>query len=255
MRILDIDLDFFLDDIAHSKGKSLKRLNKKDYIPWKEKDVIEFLEKQIGLDKTKPVKGKFFVHHEEVFDFLKSEINKKNLTPKFSITHVDAHSDLATGTDGCYTYIMEELLHRPVKKRDEISDAKPFQKINCGNFLVFILACGWIKDLTFVMHDKTKENYNPFFFKNNDPSTNIFQFKAYKRGLLTHSIAGSTDFIRSMQPYKFKKKGSQVKFIEMNWKEVKIKKPFDLIFLTQSPNFTPKTSDLLIPIIERYIAY
>jgi len=253
MRILDIDLDFFLDEIAHFRKKNEVRLNKKHYSPWSEAQVVDFLENRLGLDSANRIPGKHFIHHDEVFHYLKEQIEDGMLLPPFSVSHIDAHSDLATSIDGCFLYIMETMLRRPRELRTDVSDAKGLQKLNEGNFLIFMLACGWLSDLTFVKHDKTKEYYNPFFFKNNDTSTNIFQLKTYKKGLLRHYAVGSTNLQEKMGLFKYTRKGRQVKFNETNWRYFKTKKPFDYIFLTQSPNFTPSTSDALIHVIERYM--
>lgn len=58
MKILDIDMDFFLDNIAHWEN-GLDRLNDAEYKPWLEEEFREFLEKRCLLSRKNPIKGRF----------------------------------------------------------------------------------------------------------------------------------------------------------------------------------------------------
>jgi hypothetical protein len=49
MRILDLDLDFFLSSIAHDQSSGGARLSEKDFKPWASDNVREFLESPCGL--------------------------------------------------------------------------------------------------------------------------------------------------------------------------------------------------------------
>ena len=51
-RILDIDLDFFLNRVSDSREDE-KRLNKKKYYPWEKRTLKSFLENRCGLKKNK----------------------------------------------------------------------------------------------------------------------------------------------------------------------------------------------------------
>lgn len=252
MRILDIDLDFFLDEIAHFRKRNTQRLSNKKYIPWNYKQVECFLEKQIGLSKENPVAGKIFVHHDEVFHFLSKELQDDKITGPFSLTHIDAHSDMATGVDGCFLYIMEELLRRPLKKRYDVSTAGNWEKLNPGNFIIYMAACSMLQDLTFVKHHKTNEKHMPLFFEDNNVDSNILQMKVYNKGLIK-DLAMSTDLLGKISNYQSTNKGRRIKYKEADWCSYKNKRPFDRIFLTQSPSFTPSNSDDLIPVISQYM--
>ena len=58
MKILDIDLDFFLNDIANSRSDYGERLSSDEYFPWEAEDVKAFLECQCGLTKENKIKGR-----------------------------------------------------------------------------------------------------------------------------------------------------------------------------------------------------
>jgi hypothetical protein len=67
MRILDIDLDFFLDNIAHDNSSGGERLSEEDFKPWSEEAVREFLESRCGLSTGKRIPGKYIIHHHDAF--------------------------------------------------------------------------------------------------------------------------------------------------------------------------------------------
>ncbi|MGZ3858134.1 MAG: hypothetical protein ACXVLT_13145 [Flavisolibacter sp.] len=114
MRILDIDLDFFLNDKAHSSVTSTNRLDEAEYIPWQRKDVKCFLENNCGLNSDRRIPGKKFIHHIEVFNFLRSLQEQNKFQLQFSIDHVDAHADLGMG-DSSFVYISAQILTLPLR--------------------------------------------------------------------------------------------------------------------------------------------
>ena len=84
MRILDIDLDFFLSDV-HRWGQTGKRANKKFFIPWPEASVRRFLEDRCGLSTSAPRPGKLV----EVFHDWQERIDTGDLSTPFEGVHVD----------------------------------------------------------------------------------------------------------------------------------------------------------------------
>ncbi|NTW33329.1 MAG: hypothetical protein HGB12_12025 [Bacteroidetes bacterium] len=251
MRILDIDLDFFLDEIAHFRKRNNQRLNKNAYIPWNAGQVECFLENKLGLDKNNPLPGALFIHHDEVFDWCK-DLRMNENDESFSFVHVDAHSDLATGIDGCYIYIMETMLRKPIANRPEIKDAGYLQKLNPGNFLVFMAACEWVNEITFVKHHKSNELYNPLFFQDNNIATNNIQLKSYQLNIVK-KLAQGTNIINNIRNHNPIFQTTPIPFREVKWCDYNENNKFDYIFLTQSPSFTPRSSDKLIDVIKMYM--
>jgi hypothetical protein len=251
MKILDIDLDFFLDEIAHFRKRNNQRLNQKHYIPWNTGQVECFLEDKFGLRKDSPLPGVLFTHHDEVFHWCR-EFKRQGNAENFSIVHIDAHSDLATGIDGCYLYIMETMLRKPNLERPIVEDAGDWQKLNPGNFLIYMAACDWIENLTFVKHHKSNETYNPLFFQNNNVETNVLQLKSYNAGIVKNLAMGTRLFqqISNHNPVFLT---NPIPYREVKWCDYKENHKFDYIFLTQSPSFTPKTSDKLLETIKLYM--
>lgn len=48
-----------------------------------------------------------------------------------------------------YLYLSEEEKVYPKNL-----DTNEFMRINCGNYLLYAIACGWIRNLTYVIHSK-----------------------------------------------------------------------------------------------------
>jgi hypothetical protein len=69
MKILNLDLDFFIDGIVFNPNGMVRRANKKKYKPWSEQRVREFLENQCELSRSSRIPGRYGVHHNEVFDY------------------------------------------------------------------------------------------------------------------------------------------------------------------------------------------
>ncbi|MBQ1256824.1 MAG: hypothetical protein IIX93_06085, partial [Clostridia bacterium] len=59
MRVLDIDLDFFLNDVCPFADVG-QRPDVTGREPWKKEDVEHFLESRLLLSKTRPIPGRVF---------------------------------------------------------------------------------------------------------------------------------------------------------------------------------------------------
>lgn len=150
MKILDLDLDFFLNKIAYNvDDASGQRLSPEEYLVDSKEKVKLFLENQCGLSLVNKVPGKVVMHHNEALYVWNEMIKNRLLRKPFSITHVDAHPDLWFG-DRSITYIMTELTRLPLVNRNYIEDIDESQ-IKCGNYLTFAIALGWVESLEFVL--------------------------------------------------------------------------------------------------------
>ena len=92
-RILDIDLDFFLNKVSDAKENG-KRLKKKKYYPWSKDSLKSFLENRCFLIKDKPTPGRIVKQHHEAFLFWRELILDKKIKIPFELVHIDAHSDI-----------------------------------------------------------------------------------------------------------------------------------------------------------------
>ncbi|MFD2114813.1 UPF0489 family protein [Paenibacillus yanchengensis] len=242
--ILDIDMDFFLDHIAHWINGD-DRLDSDDFNPWSEQEFRKFLEDRCLLCREKPIQGRVVVNHHEAFFFWDELINSNTLKTPFKITHIDAHSDTGLGDSG-YTYIMGQLNNHPIDNRRSNLDTK---KVYMGNYLSYALACGWINDIDFVLHESWDNDIIRAHLKNFSDKEKMFQFKAYpqdiKMGMYYDRIIDGT-----ILPTKLDK---EIPYKLTPWKDFQAKEKFDYIVFCQSPGYTPKSADFMLDVIRDYI--
>jgi hypothetical protein len=248
MRVLDLDLDFFLDKRVESPP-SRGRPSPADVHPWRSCDIEEFLVKQCGLDPRNPLPGRAVVEHHELFDVWKDMVARGQLIIPFDLVHVDAHADMGMG-DGSPSFIMAELLHRDVAERTSPPRGGTYGLLE-GNYLAFAVACRWIRSLTYVVHphlyrDNCKKHDIPdCFFKNYDNTCNCLQQKA----LAPESLRS----IRRPQEFEPVHLEPEIAIRLVSGSEFKSESPFSLVFAAQSPRYTPSTADEVFSILRRFI--
>ncbi len=251
LRVLDIDLDFFLNERAINRGKYKKRrLSNVVFKPWEETEVRKFLEINCGLSKMSLTKGRFFQFHDEVFKYLRVLQQDAKFNLLFDIDHIDAHADLG-GSDNSPYYISSEFLHQTVTERI-FPRTSGYGAISPGNFLLFLISCQWVSDLQFITN-LTWDFDVPFWpFKNCDVTSRI-QLRKYSKEQMQdilENYVGCMDIgIEKNEPIDLE---PEVPFKAIHYPDFRSTAPYDLIFLTQSPSYTPKESDKLIPIIRSY---
>lgn len=243
MRILNFDMDFFLDKVAIGKPFDNIRLSDNEYTPWSEQEVRNFLKDTIGLSNSTPKLGAVLTHHVGFYCFIKKLILSKIISPPFDLIHIDAHADLGLG-DSKWSYIYQELLAHPINERLNHIKAN---KVNSGNYLLFMIALEWINTLTYIPH-KTEDGYDFIsdIMKNFNNFSEIIQLKYYKYG-----INFSDDDYQLNQHYIPQ---AEVPFkILKNMYNYDKSLQIDYIFLSQSPSYTPKSADFIIDIFREYI--
>ena len=251
MRVLDLDLDFFLDHIAHDRGEG-ERLSSEEYHPWNVESVIAFLEDRCGLGRQKRVRGRVITDHVEAFYYWRGLIQGNELTVPFDVIHVDAHADLGMG-DGGWAYLVSDVARRELPGR--ATDLREgHDALNSGNFLAFALGCRWISNLTYVYHHTRVPHGGPndlfaYHFKDLDATTNTLQLKRTDDPFLLNERnefqANVERGLIELEP--------EIPFEAVSPQDFRDDGDFDLVVLCRSPGFTPRESDLLIPVISRYI--
>lgn len=257
--LLDLDLDFFLSNIFfYARTDSTNRVTGDTYQPWTKEKTIDFLEHHCLLNLEQKIKGAYFVHHHAVFDYLREIILKhQDDDVQFNIDHIDGHADLGAGDEG-YIYICSELIHQPVKQRYYPQPKDVHQELSPGNFLAYALACRWVKSLNYIIRSDTGKDVLPIYCKNYDENSGFLQLKGFSR---THLDEMNKTF--DGLPYEkalvvLKKQiplflEPQVPFKMIPYEDFLASSTYDYICLTQSPGFTPKASDELIPLIMEYM--
>jgi hypothetical protein len=235
-RVLDLDLDSFLDGVAHWIAYDGDRLDGGEYPPWPIERVLAFLEEQCGLSGRLP--GFVVEQHAELFAHWRQAIDSGLLTPPFSVTHVDAHADLGLGDAG-YVHLMSELLFKPVEERR-------FPKVGAsglddGNWVSFAVACRWIGELTYVFNTTEPHpgDILSYVMEGFDPYADHLQLPAVCPADI-HALTMRLDKAPIVHHYEPK-----VPFRALPWRDFQATQPFDVVCLTRSPAFTPAESDAL----------
>ena len=243
MRVLDIDLDFFLDNVAMDRSDNDPRLKHDEYHPWSEADVRDFLELRCGLSTTRRIPGKFVTHHRDAFVWWHGLIKAKRLKPPFEVVHVDAHADLGGGTFGySKLFLGEELLHLPLEERADAAEAS--NKMDSGNYLVTAIACRWVSRLEYVMNPKNfLKDCEEWLYDPNGNGFDIALPKLQKRK--PGFFPGMTLSVLEHEP--------TIPFCPTIAEKVSYGGAFDFMLLCQSPAFTPSSADQLIPVIMEYM--
>lgn len=147
MRVLDLDLDFFLDKVLYGRGPDAARPDPSEANPWDESDVRGFLERRCRLSRSSRTPGRVFPNHDEVFRCW-NRLTKDGLLPvPFHLVHVDAHSDV-----GIWGTIQENIMGRLLHVRPDRRIAELGKAVNAGNFLAYTPALRWLASVELVRH-------------------------------------------------------------------------------------------------------
>ena len=240
--ILDIDLDFFLEDVSELAdiGQRPVLLNQN---PWNAERVREFLENKCMLSSKSPIPGRIFPTHDCALVFWAQLIIENRLKKPFHVTHIDAHSDLGIGAPGP-GYVLNSVLCRPPKMRADLKDPNALnkyyqaQKLDEANYLLFALAFQWIESLDNVRSPKSKPDM--------------------PRQLLQSGPDEIAPYIQLPQPFPelFNAKyGEEPRILYREFNDYslfKTESAYDFASLAISPRYTPAEADFLIPIISEY---
>lgn len=239
MKVLDIDLDYFLNDIALHRTDSGNRLSS-EYVPWGESEVRSFLELKCGLSLHRKLKGKIIRHHDESFNIWRDMHLNDEINNGLEVTHIDAHADLGLGDSG-WVEIMTDLLHK------DVDDRVYPKKISCGNYLAYAIACRWIKKLTYVTHPEWSDYCDiPWLLmKGFEDSSGAIQLKKYEKGTVPDVMN-----IKKIQPLSLE---PEVPFNIVSNTDYKTSEQYEYLIIAQSPGYTPKSSDSLLELFKEYM--
>ena len=238
LRVLDIDLDFFLD--CHERPQKTQERAEIQYEPWKPEDVTRFLEGNCGLDLTILPRGKLFIKHDEVYQFCKN-LRKENDRIKFHIDHVDAHADLGINDAGVIGLFTDIDL---IGGGDWITEGKEKEyELNPGNFLLFFLFQGWLASLTYINHSHLlNDDINTFILSNRNDKGSKLCAKYFED---MNDLMADQNGVESRCI-------SPVPFFSIDYRQFNNCHQYDYVLLSQSPDYTPFSSDELIRIISKY---
>lgn len=231
MRVLDLDMDFFLSGPCPLAEKG-KRPDEACAAVWDDGEVIRFLEKQCGLSREHPVPGAIFDTHDKALDFWQARISDGSLKVPFDVVHVDTHSDLAFGPPGT-GFVMNVVLSRPPEKRADAENYRKAVELDEANYLLFALAFRWISRLAYVRNPKSYQDI-PRQLLGGEGSIRLRSFVS----ALMEGKHGSEPEI-PFDVYDDYRAFSQT--------------GYDFVTMAQSPRYAPESADRIMDILRQYI--
>lgn len=228
MRMLDLDLDFFVRPAAHWRSDDGDRLPEADYEVWSPDAAADFVRQRCLVTERLP--GWAIEHHDEAFATWRTEISSGFLHAPFHVTHLDAHADLGLGDAG-YIQLMTHVMQRPVADRSAPDAVEP--AINFSNWLAFAVACRWISDLDYVYGPGGGSDMFPFHM--NDDHTGL-EMKAATREQIDSALNRGT-------PLRSEHADPIVPLRQIREEEFQSEGRYDAITVCRSPGYTPPSAD------------
>ena len=234
VRVLDIDLDFFLADTCPLAPKG-ERPELAGHEPWPEQAVRDFLREHLRLTPERPVPGRVFETHDGALFFWQELIGSGRLTPPFEVTHIDAHSDLGIGKPGPGIVLGGALCQRMVNRCDARLYAERGQ-LDEANYLLYALAFRWVRRLENVRNPKSKPDMPPQIVARRD-------------------VSGAATALRLVPPLPELFEGMNGAEPEIAYQEYGYGEeffadgPYDFASLAISPRYAPREADALAEVI------
>lgn len=270
MRVLDIDLDLFLEDTCPLAPVG-ERPCLEGHRPWSEADVRRFLEDCCGLDRSRPIPGRVFDTHDKALYFWQERIENGTLTVPFAVTHADAHSDLGIGYPGTAP-VLSGVLPVRFPERTDVNRYLARKQLDEANYLLYALAFRYVSTLDNVRNLRSKKDIpeelwvreagaDPSGMLTDNPSGASRHLTLHKGGFkenalnkgglgsalrLTSFAAKLTEGINGPEPvipyraypdpFGYRAEG-----------------PFDFMTVAVSPRYAPAEADALLPVLTSYM--
>lgn len=231
MRVLDLDMDFFLSDPC-PLAKLGERPDESCARAWSDEEVIRFLEEQCGLSRENPIPGLIFDTHDKALDFWKERVEDGSLTTPFEVVHVDTHSDLAFGPPGT-NFVLNVVLSRLPDQRADKEAYRKAVELDEANYLLYALAFRWVDRLSYVRNPKSHQDI--------------------PRQLLTaQGDIHLRSFISQMMEGRNGKEPVIPFDVYDDYTEFR-QHGYDFVTMAQSPRYAPASADKIMDILKRYI--
>ena len=231
MRVLDLDMDFFLSDPCPLAPLG-ERPDEACAKAWSEEAVVAFLEGQCGLSRERPVPGAIFDTHDKALDFWAARAAEGRLDTPFEVVHVDTHSDLAFGPPGA-NFVLNVVLSRHPDIRADIAAYKKAVELDEANYLLFALAFRWVSRLAYVRNPKSHQDIPRQLL---DGERNL-----HLRSFISQMMEGRNG-PEPVIPFDVYDDYTQFS-----------RHGYDFVTMAQSPRYAPASADRIMEIVGRYI--
>ncbi len=235
MKVLDLDLDFFLSDCCPLAKKG-ERPASDAAAPWDAAAVAAYLEQHLGLDAAHPIPGVITETHDGAIAYWKDRMDRGLLSRPFSVVHVDAHADLGIGKPGP-GIVLNGVLGICPDRRDCFERYYENKQLDEANYLLFTLAFRWIDELTLVRDPFSRSDLPPFCERTEEGYRPI-RLRSYVSDLFAAQYGREPEIPLFVFDDPFAYTADE---------------PFACMNLALSPRYAPAAADALIPVIARYM--
>jgi hypothetical protein len=244
-RVLDIDVDFFVEPVVHQPEPGT-RPDPATHSVWPVDDAVTFVRERCGV--AGPLPGFVTQNHGDLFAEWERAIEDGWLEPPFHVTHIDAHADLGQGDSG-YVHLLSSLMFLPVAERVEaLRGGSPH--LTDGNFLAFAVACQWIAGMDYVYGAGGGSDALSLVMDGFDPRADSIRLAAVPArdlGRVTRDPAAAAAAALRADP--------PVPFHTTRWEQYMADRPFAFVCVTRSPPYTPPTADRVFnALVEAFVA-
>ena len=234
--LLDIDLDFFLADCCPLAAEG-QRPSLFGHEPWEKQRVSDFLEQNCGLSKEKKIKGRIFETHDKALIFWQELMKKGLLSAPFSVTHIDAHSDLGIGDPGP-GFVLSTVISTRLDKRCDTDRYYGMKQLDEANYLLFAVGMRYVGELINVRNPRSRQDFPQEVFIEDEDGKRCAIFLSSFASRLLESVNGKEPVI----PY--------AEYAD--YTQYRAKEPFDFASLAISPRYAPKEADELLDVFSDY---
>ena len=260
MKVLDLDMDYFMEHVAcipFSVSDRVDEDNDGDTV-WSEGRVRNFLENNLGLSKKNKIPGRVVVGHNESLFFWEELLEQGKRTDPFEVVHVDSHADLGLGCSSS-DFLQSAFLTLPVETRRRIRDDDEGVGISIGDYLLWAVAYKMISKITYCANPNGDKNDYVWDtlkdFKEDmiwdKPISNYIQLK-YNSQMEWPKYNDSKEYKKKYMLGAIKDPEVELKIIP-TIEDVKFQGDFDYAVIAQSPNYTPASADFILDIFREYI--
>lgn len=238
-RVLDIDLDFFLEDCCPLAPLE-ERPELLGHEPWEVERVQVFLEQNCLLRQDSPLPGRIFDTHDKALLWWRALMEKGQLQAPFHVTHVDAHSDLGIGKPGP-GFVLYNVLAKSPQDRLKLEEFYQAKQLDEANYLLFALATRCICSLDNVRNPRSRQDI--------------------PEKIVLRDSGGAYEAIRLPQffPEIFEKKNGPEPVIPFRvydqYQSFQAEAPYDFVSVAISPRYAPKEADALLPLLSSYMKF
>jgi len=261
MKVLDLDMDYFMEHIASFISfNTSERLDEDGYgdTVWSEERVRDFLENNLGLSKNNKIPGRVVVGHNESLFFWEELLEQGKLADPFEVVHVDSHADLGLGCSSS-DFLQSAFLTLPVETRRRIRDDDECVGISIGDYLLWAVAYKMISKITYCANPNGDKNDYVWDtlkdFKEdmiwNKPISNYIQLK-YNSQMEWPKYNDSKEYKKKYMLGAIKDPEVELRIIP-TIEDVQFQGDFDYAVIAQSPNYTPASADFILDVFRDYI--